>query len=188
VPDYAPNFTARYKLTYSFEGDTHECNTRWPSGSTSAANILAAGDFWFSFLNATVAVRHTSFAVVGAEYAAADSNIFLPAAVPPSADPGERVAAAGGATRIYHSIWAGRSALGAKTRFQMFGLAWASADDTNSTDFYISATEVPLIGTLALLIESSGMVGPDDEDVLVVRPRIAYKQNDAWVNKRRSGS
>jgi hypothetical protein len=70
----------------------------------------------------------------------------------------------------------------------MFGLAWASADDTNSTDFYISATEVPLIGTLALLIESSGMVGPDDEDVLVVRPRIAYKQNDAWVNKRRSGS
>jgi len=187
VADYAPSFTARYKLRYSFEGDTHVCVTRWNSGGTKAANEDLAIGFWTAFLNASAAKRHTSFAVIDAEYAAADSNVFLPATAPTEVDPGTRVAATGASSRIMHSIWQGRSILGARVRFQMFGIFWFSAEDVATNNFYISPAEDVLVGALAGLIQVAGMVGPDDESISLIRNRVAYKQNDAWVKNRRQG-
>lgn len=187
MADYAPNFTARYKLRYSFEGDTHVATTRWPSGSTKAANEDLAIAFWTSLLSLTAALRHTSFAIVDAEYAVADSNVFLPATAPAEVAAGTRSSATGASGRIMHSIWQGRSILGARSRFQMFGLAWATAEDTATNNFYISTTESAVVGTVAAAILVAGMVGPDDETLAQVRPRVAYKQNDAWVSNRRQG-
>lgn len=187
MADFAPNFTARYKLRYSFEGDTHVCTTRWPSGSTKAANEDLAIAFWSDFLDLTAALRHTSFAIVDAEYAAGDSNVFLPAQAPAEVTAGSRASASGSTGRIMHSIWQGRSILGSRSRFQMFGLAWATAEDTATSNFYISTTENAVVGTVATAILTAGMVGPDDESLAQVRPRVAYKSNDAWVDNRRQG-
>lgn len=188
MADYAPNFTARVKVTYSFEGDTHENTTRWPSANTQAANITLVSDFWSNLMTATAGLRHTSFSILGVEYAQADSNVFLPAGFESPMTAGTRAAATGASSRIMHSIWAGRSALGSRTRFQMFGLFWASAEDVATDNFYITVSENSLVGTIAALIGGSGMVGPDDEDIVLVRPRVAYKQNDAWVSVRRKAS
>lgn len=187
MADYAPNFTARYKLRYSFEGDTHVCTTRWPSGATKAANEDAAITFWAGFLGLTEDLRHTSFDVLDAEYAEADSNVFLPATPPLEVSPGLRAAASGSSSRIMHSIWQGRSIAGARMRFQMFGLLWATADSAEGVDFYILPTENGAVEDVAGLILSAGMVGPDNESLGQVRARVAYKQNDAWVSNRRQG-
>lgn len=188
MPDYAPNFTARHKLTYSFEGDQHECNTRWPSANTQLANESLAIDFWTAFFSATAALRHTSFAIVSVEYAAADSNVFLPLASMGELAAGTRVAASGSSQRIMHSIWPARTSLGHGARFMMFGLAWATAEDVATLDFYVTPAESSIVQTIATLITASEMVGPDDEDIILTRPRVAYKQNDAWVAKRRGSS
>lgn len=188
MADYAPNFTFRHKLTYSFEGDQHECNTRWPSAGTLISNLAAANAFWLAVLTATAALRHTSFALVSAEYALADSNVFLPTELPDSPDPGTRVAASGSSSRIMHSIWPGRTLGGSKTRFMLFGLLWAVADSTEAVDFYVTPAENTVVEDVAIAIEVGSMVGPDDENIILVRRRVAYKQNDAWVNKRRSAT
>lgn len=188
MADYAPNFTARYKLIYSFEGDQHECNTRWPSANTQAVNVAAAIDFWTQFFSATDPLRHTSFAVVGAEYAPADSNVFLPATAPTEVAPGLVASASGPSTKIFHSIWSGRSALGSKSRFMMFGLRWNTADSTDYLDFYVTETENENVGFVADFILGSSMVGPDDEPIAQVRRRVSVKLNDAWVGIRRSGA
>jgi len=188
MADYAPNFTARYKVTYSFEGDTHVNVTRWSSANTLVANVADALAFWTAFLAQTEELRHTSFDIVGAEYAAADTNVFLPVAMPSEANPGLRTTETGASGRIMHSIWQGRSNLGARCRFQMFGLAWATAEDDATLNFYITNDENPVVGAVAEEIQTSGMVGPDDETIALVRARVAYKQNDAWVNNRRRGA
>lgn len=187
MADYAPNFTARYKLIYEFEGDQHECNTRWPSANTQAANEGLAFDFWTAFMTETADLRHTSFTVVGAEYAAPDSNVFLPVTPPTEVAAGTIASASGPSTKIFHTIWSGRSVLGAKSRFQMFGLRWNTADSTDYLDFYVTAAENAVVETIATMILTSGQVGPDDEVLAVVRPRVSVKLNDAWVSIRRAG-
>jgi hypothetical protein len=188
VADYAPNFTARHKLTYSFEGDQHECTTRWPSANTQLANESLALDFWTSFFSATAALRHTTFAIVAAEYAVADSNVFLPSAAMGELAAGTRAANSGASGRIMHSIWPMRSSLGHGARFMMFGLHWGTAEDDLTLNFYVTPAENTLVQTIATLLVVSEMVGPDDEDIVLARARVAYKQNDAWVNKRRAGT
>jgi hypothetical protein len=151
-------------------------------------NVALAIDFWTTLMTMTQALRHESFTIDGAEYAVGDSNVFLPADAPTEVTAGTRASASGASGRIMHSIWAGRSGLGSKSRFQMFGLSWATAEDNATTNFYISVAENPLVGTIATLIRASGQVGPDDEVLAVVNPRVAYKQNDAWVGIRRKAS
>jgi len=188
MADYAPNFTARYKLRYIYEGDTHVNVTRWPSGSTKAANEDLAIAFWTAFFTATEDLRHVSFEVVDAEYAAGDSNVFLPATAPTEIAAGTIAGAGGASTSIAHSIWQGRSILGARCRFQMFGLYWSTLEDNIADNFYVTTTENAVVGTVAGLLTSAGMVGPDDESVAIWRSRVAYKQNDAWVGNRRRGA
>jgi hypothetical protein len=188
MADYAPNFTARHKITYVFEGDVHECTTRWPSANTQLENVDAANVFWTAFLSATASLRHTSWQVLNADYAPADSNVFLPVPFPGEVAAGEVVAAAGASTRIAHSIWSGRSVLGSKMRFQVFGLYWTTLEATEVRDFYLLPGEFPVVLSGQILLQGAGMVGPDDEAIAVVRARVAYKQNDAWVNKKRRGT
>lgn len=188
MTDYAPNFTARYKLRYSYEGDTHVNVTRWPSGSTKAANEDSAIAFWTAFMIATEDLRHTSFTVIDAEYAAGDSNVFLPATAPTEIAAGTIAAGGGASTTIAHSIWQGRSIAGSRCRFQMFGLYWATLEDNISDNFYVTPVESAVVTSVANLLTISGMVGPDDESIAIWRARVAYKQNDAWVGNRRRGS
>lgn len=187
MADYAPNFTARYKLTYSSEGDQHQCVTRWPSANTQIANVAAAITFWTFFFNDTEDLRHTSFTVLGAEYAAADSNTFLPVDAPTEVAAGTIATASGPTTAIIHTNWAGRSALGAKMRFMMFGLRWNLADSTTYLDFRVSQAEDVTVAVVAGRLLAAGMVGPDDEALAQVYNRVSIKPNDAWVRIRRQG-
>jgi hypothetical protein len=187
MADYAPSFTARYKLIYSFEGDTHQCVTRWPSADTVAANVTAARAFWANFLDQTAPIRHDTFTVLGAEYAPADSNTFFPALVPTGFLTGALSSASGPSTKIIHTIWSGRSTLGAKSRLMMFGLRWNTADSTTYEDFRVQDAENPIAGICASVILNSGQVGPDDEVLAQVYNRVTIKGNDAWVRIRRQG-
>lgn len=187
MADYAPNFTARHKLIYRYEGDQHQCVTRWPSANAMLTNTGLADAFWTSFFSSTDDLRHETFEALSAEYAPADSNTFLPVSLPLSLSPGLITSASGNSTKIIHTIWAGRSVLGAKSRLMMFGLRWNTADSTTYTDFRVTNDENATVGTIAALILSSGQVGPDDEVLGQVYNRVSVKANDAWVTIRRQG-
>ncbi len=187
MADYAPNFTARHKLIYSFEGDQHQCVTRWPSSNTQAANVALADALWTAILSHTADLRHNTWAVIGAEYCPPDSNTFLPIAAPTEVDPGTIASASGPSTKIIHTNWAGRSALGSKVRVMLFGIRWNTADSTTYQDFYVTNAESSEVGAVANSILTSGMVGPDDEVVAQMYLRVSVKVNDAWVKIRRQG-
>ena len=186
MPDFAPNYTARYKLQYSTLGHTHTMLWRGPNTLSDLAAFAPLIEKMGTFLAACEPFLMNDWTILAASYALADSDIFLPAGTP-AAPTG-----AGTATDYKDSqsslaaSFVGRSDHGEKARFFLYGVAFNPFGADLSADFRIHTTEVAAVSeAVGVLSETPPDLIASDNHIVLWYPYINIKYNDYWVKKGR---
>lgn len=185
MADFAPNYTARYKLIYTTRGLQHSLGLRFNASMAQSAVVAAAESLLDAIFAAVGSVMFADFTIVDAEYSAANSTFFVPVGWSGSTPTGSVSAGIFPMDDIVMTTWSGRSIGGHKGKFVMFGLYWgvASAD---FTDFVVTPAEEVAVGTVAdALAVAPGLVMNDNLAATFWRERATIKPADAWVKHRR---
>lgn len=156
MSDYAPNFTARYRIRYASLGKQHNMTFRMQGpGRTPSVPFLAGVK---DFLDASAAIRYSDWTILTALSADQNSDAFLPADVPPAITAG--VATPGPISfRPVFVSFQGLSDLANRCSVYMFGVALDPAQGSPgvSLDYRITsaedATTANLITALASIPE-----------------------------------
>jgi hypothetical protein len=185
VADFAPNYTARYKLIYTVAGLQHSLGLRYSAAMAQSAVTANAVALLNSIFDALSAVMLSSFTLVDAEYSAANSTFFVPVGIDDLVVAGAVSAGIFPMDEIVSTTWAGRSIGGHKGKFVMFGVYWG-VSNADFTDFVVTPAEEVAIGTVAdLLATAPGLVMNDNLAATFWRERATIKVSDAWVKHRR---
>lgn len=184
MPDFAPNYTARYKLIYSVAGLQHSLGLRFAASMSQSAVTAGAESLLNTIFGLVSSRMMTSFTLIDAEYSAANSSFFVPVglgslAVSPSVSVGIAPM-----DEIVTTTWAGRSTGGHKAKFVMFGIFWG-VTDPDFDDFAVTPAEMAFVGTVAGALNGGNIVANDNLPATFWRPRATIKVNDAWVDNRR---
>lgn len=156
MSDYAPNYTARYRMRYRVLGANHTSTVRL--GRIAPAAAVAAGAALYSdLLEALAPMLWVDFTVIGADVAAFDSDVFLPAATVP-ATPDVSEATGDTSFRPLFCSFAGRSPAGTKASIYLYGwnLSPHSADNTANDFRVLSAENAAVLAAVAVLNGSTG--------------------------------
>lgn len=159
MADFAPNYTARYRLRYTAAGKQHTMLFR---GATKA--VVDAAPFVgniSAFLNALAPSLLGTWAVIGADVAEQDSDIFLPASVLPVIT-ASRSGTPGTAPQVPRFCsFVGKTALGHGARIYVFGVSLAP-EGTESANYRFEAGENANLDAAILQLQSwTALRGPD---------------------------
>jgi len=184
MPDYAPNYTARYKLIYTAAGVQHSLGLRFPAANAQSLVVAAAVQTLNEIFAACASRMFTDFTPIDAEYSAANSSFFVPVGIDDIVVAGTVAAGITPMDEIVMTTWAGRSVGGHKGKFVMFGIYWG-VTDPDFDDFAVTVTEMPFVGTVANSLRDSTVVMNDNLDAAFWRSRATIKVSDSWVDARR---
>jgi len=186
MPDFAPNFTARYRLRYSVLGHEHSMLWRITRGTGSTGLALMVAKVR-DFLNAIKAVRYTNWTELSAEYAPEDVDIFSPATLPGS-DAGTAALPTNGVSEgTLHASWVGRSTAGQKAKFFTYGVAMSPEIlGVTADDFRVFASENTTVqaGIIELLSGAPDIAASDNFPVIWYS-YVNVKYNDHWIGEVR---
>jgi hypothetical protein len=186
MADFAPNFTARYKLRYSTVGLTHTMQWRIARGAgvTGLNNMILKVA---AFLNVFVVQRYTDWTALSATYAPEDSDIFLPAAVPTVAAGTAVIPANPKSESILSVGFVGRSNLGQKARLFVYGMAMGPVPtEPTADDFRLTAAEAAVVGSgVTILNNGSPNIVASDDAVVGWYSYANLKFNDYWLRQIR---
>lgn len=186
MSDYAPNYTARYRVRYSVHSKTHTMLWRVLAGVTSPAAIAAKVGL---FLDDLADNLWNDWTVISADFALADSDVFLPAAAPSfgggAVSTGSRVPS----DMPYTLSFVGRSIAGQKARMFLFGSnIGAALRSPLGDDYRINSSELSTVSdAIVRLNETSPPIVANDNQNVVWYEYVNVKANDAWVRKLRRG-
>lgn len=168
MADYAPNYTDRYRLTYRCGGRVHTQTWRLPAGSltSSLSGLIAQIGAYYSALAPRL---FADLAFLKAEASQANSNYFLPAALPvqPAVGP---IPAQFPVDGIKYYSFIGRTSLGNRWVLFQYGAVKDENNtiDTTSHDFRINPGEdTNITAAINVLQAMTQMVGNDDQNVLI---------------------
>lgn len=186
MPDYAPNYTARYKCTYTTLGKTHSMQWRLAASVTDFAAVATKMGL---FLADLAPALYEDWTVLHAEAALADSDVFLPAPAPDQPTGAGDVDPAKGANAAIAVSYIARSIAGGKGRFFLYGLSFdALMFTTPGKDYrYYSSESTYVSDTVVRLNETSPELVCNDNEPAVWYEYINQKPNDRWVRKLRRG-
>lgn len=189
MADYAPNYTSRYRMRYRALGQVHTAQLRIARSHPGPA---AQGVVMFQDLLETIAGKLVAdWTVLGADVAAADSDIFLPSSSIPMQPTVSAVAADESYKPVYLSF-VGRSTSGLRAALFIYGINFApTGADNTSNDYRILSTEDSAIASaVAVLNNGSGsaanLVANDDAPV-VWYPYANMGFNSYYQRKARRG-
>lgn len=188
MADYAPNWTPRYRVRYKVGGRNHSFTWRVQRGlvALDAADSLA--NRASAFFNALRDILYANFAILGADFAETDSDIFLPT-IAPTVDIGGPSDIGSSTTKfITQYRFEARAVTGSRYNFSMFGLS-LDIDDATASDYRISGLENPfLTAARGALTELGGeQLVAISGAPLVWKPYVNVKVNDHWVKRARLG-
>jgi len=187
MPNFASNFTARYKLHYSALGHNHTMLWRIQRGTGSTGLALMVSKVQ-QFLDTLTASRTTDWTEISAEYCPEDSSIFVPASLPGSAAGTATIPAQPISQGIASISFVGRSSAGQKARMFLYGTLFTPELGTAvEDDFRISTGESGTISSAVAELNSGSppIVASDDNDVSWY-PYVNLKYNDYWLRQVRS--
>lgn len=187
MADFAPNFTGRYRLRYSFFGTQHSMQWRVAADTESITGLVSKIELFLSDLAPRL---WSDWTVLGGDFAPADSDIFLPAAAPASptgtGDPGDRV----NTDKAVSISFVGRSSGGEKARMFLYGTTLAASflRATPGNDFKLLSTEVAQISdAIVRLNETAPNIVANDNNPVTWYEYVNLKYNDRWVRRLRRG-
>jgi hypothetical protein len=186
MPDFAPNYTFRYRVHYSALGKEHSFMWRLQRG-TDAGILGSLTAKVVSFLNALQSSRWTDFTVMSAEYSLQDTVVFLPAGTPVVL-PGTATPPAAAISQSTAAIsFVGRSTAGQKGRFFLYGTIFSPEGSLVSADDFrlVSGDHADLTGALGALNTASPQLSASDGFSITYYPYVNLKYNDYWVRRAR---
>lgn len=186
MPDFAPNFTARYRFGYLAMGKSHKLTVRLPSETTDPSSLATKMGL---FLTDLAAIRPEDFTVGTAEFALADSDVFLPAPAPVTVAGTQVVGSAQLAAAAVAISFICRSTAGGKGRFFLYGTTFGLITTTTPVlDWRVYSSENAAISAAIVRLNETGpaLVCNDDNDA-VWYEYVNVKPNDKWVRKLRRG-
>lgn len=187
MADFAPNFTARYKVSYSSLGLNHKMQFRIArdAGVTGLNNMVLKVT---AFLDALQNARYTDWTVLSAEYSAEDSDIFLPAAAPTPVAGLADIPTNPKSQSIVTTGFVGRSNLGQKARLFVYGMGVFGPEDNVDfgDDFRVTSSENNVISdAIAVLNNGSPNIVASDDAVVGWYSYANIKFNDYWLGQIR---
>jgi hypothetical protein len=186
MADFAPNFTARFRVKYTSLGKTHTQIWRLSSAVDDPTGIADKVGLYYEDLSP---VLFADLTIVSADFAPADSDIFLPAPTPVFG--GGDVAVIGSvATDAALSLsFVGRSTLGGKARMFQYGTTFRNAVITAvGVDWKVTSAEnASISAAIVRLNETSPAIVANDDSVATWYEYANIKYNDRWVRRMRRG-
>ena len=186
MADYAPNYTARYRVRYSVHSKTHTMMWRVAAGVTDEAALATKVGL---FLDDLADNLWNDWLVLSADFALADSDVFLPA-TPPSFG-GGNVSTSGRvpSDMPYALSFVGRSIAGQKARMFIYGSnIGAALRSALGDDYRVNSSELSTVSdAIVRLNETSPPIVANDNQIVVWYEYVNIKANDAWVRKLRRG-
>lgn len=188
MPDFAPNYTARFRMAYTVAGASHHLTWRLPS-TTLFAGLVAVANKLHAFLDALDAKIYSDFTTTGYSYALADSDVFLPYTFAVWANGGVSPAGIPPSQKALALSFPGRSVAGHRAVFFLYGVATNPTGDPDSGDFRIHNVEDAAISLATGVLNETppNLVANDDEEV-VWYPYANVKFNDYWTRRVRQGA
>ena len=187
MANYAPNYTARYRVRYSVSGAVHTLTLRVDPAAQTIAGVSAAGAANVNdIFSALSSVLFSDFVVLGADAAVQDSDIFLPATTLPTAF-GE-VAANDVAWQPLNLSFVGRSSAGGRAIFHVYGVATNPlATGTGENDYRLTPAENTAIGNVPSILNTNGNTLANDGEQVTWYPYANIGFNAYWQRRRRRG-
>ena len=187
MPDYAPNYTARAKITYSVFGTTHSQTWRHagPGGGTELGVLLADVQQYYDAIGPQMM---DDWAILSVSYAMQDSDIFLPATYSLTAT-GEIATVLGQrSVKALCTSFVGRSTGGHRAVLYQYGMYWTPGDvDDIAADFRVNAADLPAVAdAVGALNGTLGLVA-NDGNAVAWYPYCNVKYNDYWERRLRTG-
>lgn len=185
MPDFAPNFTARYKVRYQVLTKTHSITWRLARGASDGMAAAALmEDFWAALSGA----MYNDFTVLSAAFAPEDSDVFLPT-IAPASPTGAISSPGGGAGAVPLALsFPGRADDGQRAIFYQYGLTLVPVAGTSVLgNFRVNPGEVSQIDdAIALLVAADPLLVSNSNSPVNWYPYANVKDNDHWVRKQRS--
>jgi hypothetical protein len=186
MADFAPNYTARYRVRYTSQGKSHATTWRVASSVTDPTAVAAKFGLFLEDMEGSL---WDDWTVVGADFALADTDVFLPA--PPPDQPTGAVAVSGAtmSDSAFAISFVCRSALGGKGRFFLYGTNDSTlVRDSKGNDFKLLSSEsVQIADAVTRLNETSPVLVCNDDSAAVFYDYVNMKHNDRWVRRLRRG-
>jgi hypothetical protein len=191
VPDYAPNYTARYRFHYSSGGFSHSMTVRLAAG-TDMSDVTGISTKMGAVLD-TIADGglYTDWTILTAEAVGSDDDAFLPCAAPPQPTGTSTLTGTQPSDFITSLCFPGRSVNGGRARLFLYGNTFGHTFRTGSAafnDFRLLGSEFPAIGDfVAALNELSPALVANDNGTVIWYNYADVKINDRWVRRLRRG-
>lgn len=185
MADHAPNYTARYRVRYRVLGQVHTMLFRI---SRATANPASAGDLISSdVLTIAAPLMFADWAVIGADVAQEDSDVFLPTTSLPVVS-GQSVMTGDISHIPLYCSFVGRSTSGKRAALFLYGFNVSPhAADNTANDYRIMATENSVVSDVVEALNShtaSGLVANDNSPI-VWYPYINVGLNSYYQRRAR---
>lgn len=186
MPDFAPNYTFRYKVKYIGNGHAHHMLWRY-APATTIASLPGIRLQVQDFLNALDPANfYNDFNILGADYALADSDVFLPAVPIPAFSGSVSTAGRPDSAAASALSFPGRSSLGHRATFFLFGTIFQPVTAAGALDFRVLGTENANISdAVGILNDTDPPITANDGVEVVWYPYANMKYNDYWVRQVR---
>lgn len=183
MADFAPNFTARYRLHYTALGKQHSMLWRIARGAGTPGLPFMIAKVT-EFLDALAPVRFTDWQTVSAEFALEDVDIFAPAGLPSPIAGAVAIPADFLSQSTLTTGFVGRSSAGQKARMFVYGCASSPelGTTTPADNFRITASESAVVAAaIAELNAGSPTIVGSDNMPVSWYSYVNVKYNDHWV-------
>jgi len=186
MADFAPNFTARYRVHYSQGGKSHSMLWRLVNTETDPTSLAAKVSLFLADLQDYL---YTDWTVVSADFAPADSDVFLPAVAPDQPTAGFSLSSFHPTDVAVSVGFVGRSDAGGKARMFLYGtfLAQTVRADVGDDFRITSAEDATISAAITRLNETSPALVANDNHVAVWYSYVNLKYNDRWLRRLRRG-
>lgn len=183
--NFAPNYTARYRLSYRHLGRPHVITFRLPAGTTLLDLDVPIITIQTAF-SSMVSILYTNFQWISAVFCAAGADLWQPAQIPTTVT-GTRSTATVPQYVVDSSFTvSGRGTAGGKCRLVVFGAFFDIAYGAPGNDALITTGESAPLGDFIDNITSGQFVAADNT-VATWYPQATLKRNDHWLRQTRNG-
>lgn len=186
MADFAPNYTARYRIRYTSLGKSHSMTFRVASSVTDPTGIAAKVGL---ILNDLEPILFSDWTIVGADFALADSDVFLPAVLPDAPTGGVSAGGAVATDAAAAISFVGRTTLGGRARMFLYGtFVGAVVRTAVSNDWRLTSAEnASISAAIVRLNETSPALVGNDDAVALWYEYVNIKYNDRWLRRMRRG-
>lgn len=186
MANYAPNYTARYKLSYRVFGMSHSATFRLER-TTAPGDLASFVTKLGLFLSDLAPNLYTSWTVIKAEFADGNSDLFLPVAAPAQPSAGASQDGLANSRRAQFIQFVGKGMQGSKGSFYIYGYN-VGYENGISSDFRITSLENSAISAaITRLSETSPAEVAIDNSNMLWYPYVNVKTNDHYVHAIRNG-